>query len=1164
MRYRRDRAARRTGDFLDRHPLCPTRPTRSTRSIRCIIYRHLLSLSLILRFAKCFANQSLAAPSRTDEYVYMEFPFRIRLLLPCLLLLPALTPHALASFEEVQALFQSYCVECHGHAEAKSGVNLQRFDSEEAYLSEADLLDMMLWAIEEEEMPPRGSPQWLPEERLLAMQWLEKNLQLLRNANPNDPGFVVMSRLNMNQYEALIHDFTGVPIEVRSLLTPDSPAGEGFLNVGEAQSMSTAHFEGYLNAAKQVLRHATISPTHLLWHEAPNAEINDPSAFRNDRIERINSWFTREITDQLRHHQNALHDTVGMFFGAYLEAAWIYQHRDALGIPDATFASIAADYPVPLYPDSLQRLYAILTRDSSIHPAAEDKPDNLILHRLAAEWHALPAPDRSDPFSARSSIQSLAERYYQWINIGESIYVVGRRGFDRIPTRAEAEARARFRADSLKGIRHFNLDLTRANSRTLHFVAGDGGDGNSGDRVEWRNGLVRMTDGSELPWHEALTDWKSQDNSPLPRSPDGVITVTPPFWFSAVLPENATDLILEAAIPTGYEETATVQAVVTPQPPAKVVDAYGWIAGELPLGLDGHLTIDGQALLAGPQALFLHLRDAARAVSTSLRYVNVGDRTVHARMDEATASLLGVPWPQFETRDPSVFFALHPDDIIAQASPSALDEYQALQAQLHAAGQPLQQRAAQLLSDHFQTPWTEGHLPDPSQIAALPADLREAVNAAKAERDAEDALFPPMLSTFASRLWRRPALLEEIDSHYLPLFQQARQQGAPFESAAKQSLLAVLVAPPFLYQIRPIPGTDEELVPIDSHALASNLALALWSSLPDDALLADAASGALHNPEILAAHAQRMLADPRARHFVSEFAGFWLGFSGFDSFDAPDANRFPAFTNRLRDAMFQETSLFLLALFQENKPLTDLIHADYTYLNEPLARHYDIPGVEGTEMRKVALEDPRRGGILGMGTFLTRFSNPLRTSPVNRGAWILEQIIGEHLPPPPPNIPLISDDERNEEGLSTREQLELHRSNPACFSCHDRLDPLGIALENYDAIGRWRTEDLSGTPIDATGIFLSSNRTITGIDGVRDAITARQTQFLTNFSRKLLGYLIGRRVTVTDQPLIEEMVAALEVNENRPAAALAVAVQSPQFRFHRIKSSKPTTASLAP
>lgn len=1093
------------------------------------------------------------------------FPVTFSVLLLPLASLSAAGEHGFA--DRFRPLVQRYCVECHGNAQAKSGVNYEALPDAQAFLDDPELLDAMLWAVEAEEMPPHDAPQPTIDERVAIMEWLGGSLSLLENASPNDPGFVAMPRLNMNQYERIIQTVTGKPIAVSAMITPDSPAGEGFLNVGEAQPMSVGQFESFLAAAKKVTAHLRVLPeAGLHWQTAPLADTDGASGLRESLIESIEQWHTSQLNEQLREHRNALVDRYGQtgLFVPYFQAAWRYHHREARGEPEATFESLAEASEPKLYPDALRRFYGLLTVDPVLADDAEAMAENLVFTRWIDAWNELPGPDQMPEGEAATQVFSdLSQFCFETTEIDSRAYMVGRKGLDQIPPPSQPKERARFRGQLLQGVRLFDLDLRAAKDDHVWLVTGDAGDGGEGDRVIWEKGEVQFRDGSRRPWQEVFPEVVDWEGNRLPLSAEGSLEVGAPHAFGLALPKDATALTVQGRLHPDALDTTTVQLAVTDGEPRTRFHESGWIPGEQIVGVDGHLTIDGKAIHPGPKKLFEQVRDVALIGNSALRYTNVGRRTVFAHYDPSDLEQLGLPHPQVETRRSWVIFALPSEDLLFRATPEAVADYQDLHAMLRESAQPAQQALAKFLSEQGHD-LPEGHLPGNERIDSLPPELRteaaRLVEAARAERAAQDQQAEPLLTEFASKVWRRPAPQELVREIYLPLFTEARKQGATFDAALKTSITALLVSPPFLFQLREAKA-DQQIFPLGPYELASRLSFALWGSAPDEALLATAADGSIGQPEVLRRETRRMLADPRAMALVRDFGGYWLGWAGFETGASPDAGRFPEFNEALREAMVAETELYLLDLFQKDLPLTNLIESDYSFLNARLAQHYGIDGVEGNEMRKVSVPSDQRGGIFGMGSFLTKLSSPLRTSPVQRGAWILENVVGEHLPPPPANVPLISDDERNEAGETIREQLEAHRDNPACFSCHDRMDPLGIALENFDAIGRWRDRDLAGEPIDSTGLFVSNGETVDGLAGLRDVVRDRQQKFVAHFCRKLLGYFLGRSVTVTDQPLLDEMQQVLEANHFQPQAAIEAVVTSNQFRNRTFKSVDSELAS---
>jgi hypothetical protein len=385
------------------------------------------------------------------------------------------------------------------------------------------------------------------------------------------------------------------------------------------------------------------------------------------------------------------------------------------------------------------------------------------------------------------------------------------------------------------------------------------------------------------------------------------------------------------------------------------------------------------------------------------------------------------------------------------------------------------------------------------------------------------------------------------------------------ETAAREVLVRILVSPHFLYKAEtlpaaplatqgdpatpaPTPAPAPAEIPLDPHQLASRLAYFLWASTPDASLRQAAADGSLAKPEVRKAHIHRMLKDPKAAALGKEFAGQWLEFAGFAEKTTMDAEKFPEFTPELRAAMDEETRLFFENLVRQDRPVRDILLADYTYLNESLARHYQIPNVVGPEFRQVSVKGQPRGGLLGMGSVLAKTSRPHRTSPVLRGNWLLNAVLGTPVPPPPNAVPELA--EHPEKPTSLRAQLEQHRLDPACASCHNRIDPLGFALERFDPLGRLREKDDLGQPLD-TSASLTDGTTFDGFEGLRRYLASRESNFTKLFSRKLIAYALGRPVLPSDTALISTMQEQLKTHDTRFSAAVIALVESRQFLNRR-------------
>jgi hypothetical protein len=403
------------------------------------------------------------------------------------------------------------------------------------------------------------------------------------------------------------------------------------------------------------------------------------------------------------------------------------------------------------------------------------------------------------------------------------------------------------------------------------------------------------------------------------------------------------------------------------------------------------------------------------------------------------------------------------------------------------------------------------------------------------------------LRDLARRAWRRPVSAPEM-ARLLEFYQQTRRRGADSRTATLAAAKAVLVSPNFLFRIEKDPPGQTPAA-IDDHALASRLSYFLWASMPDATLFALADAGRLSQPKVLEAQVMRMLADPKARALSEQFVGQWLGIRTLGSVAAPDPQKFPEFTPALREAMMTEPTEFFAGLVRENRSLLELLDSDYAWVNADLARHYGILGVNGSTFIRVSLSDRRRGGVTGMAAVLTQTSYPQRTSPVLRGKWLLEEVFGTPPPPPPPLVATLSPNDEKSEGLTFRQRLEKHRKDPNCAACHARLDPLGFALENFDPIGRWRTQ-VSGESVDASG-ELPGGVVIVGPEALKQVLLERKQLFLRHLTEKMLAYALGRGVEYYDIPAVKRITEAVASDGHRAPKLILEIVRSEPFRLRR-------------
>jgi mono/diheme cytochrome c family protein len=406
-----------------------------------------------------------------------------------------------------------------------------------------------------------------------------------------------------------------------------------------------------------------------------------------------------------------------------------------------------------------------------------------------------------------------------------------------------------------------------------------------------------------------------------------------------------------------------------------------------------------------------------------------------------------------------------------------------------------------------------------------------------------------IVTRFATRAFRRPVAPAEVD-RLLQLFDKAQKDGERFENCVKLALYRVLVSPHFLFRVErdPPDAVAGKAYPVGEYALASRLSYFLWSSMPDAELFGLAQKGELRKNQD--AQVKRMLKDPRSAAFVQNFAGQWLTLRSLSNIN-PDPKVFPGFDEDLRSAMYRETEMFFNAMLREDHNILDFLDADFSFVNERLAKHYGIDGVKGSEFRRVMLP-PTRGGLLTQASILALTSYPTRTSPVQRGKWVLEQILNTPPPPPPPDVPNL-DEARQLKG-SLRQVMEMHRTNPICASCHQRMDPIGFGFENYDAIGRWRVKD-GNFPIDPSGV-LPDGKAFKGPAELKRILKEKKELFARCLSEKVLTYAVGRGLEYYDRCAIDRVVAALEKNDYRFSTLLLEVVKSEPFQMRTAQAPK--------
>ncbi len=1048
-------------------------------------------------------------------------------------LLVAQTLVAAPSREAAEAVFQQSCHACHGDAAAMGGVSLTKLGAEASMGPGFQQWEKVIDVLESGRMPPEGAPQPSAAERADAASWVRAGLDAYAREHAGDPGRVTVRRLTSGEYAYVIRDLTGVDIDLGPGFVSDAVGGEGFTSFGDVQFMQDSSFERYLEAAKTVADHAVIGAGPLGFYRDPGM-----SGFELSAIHRIHDIY-RE------HGFRAVAAEGGRAFGLEqygkaFYAAWEYKHRDELGLGELTLERLAARES--LSPKFLAHIWSVLQLRNAAYPTSE----------VLARFDALPAPGapEAEVRAAATKIQELVINWPRWL-FGAGALAAGGAGDERALVITDAALAAKT-AEKLTFVQRI-----RERGKAFMHVAVTRTDPGSAaiPVVRFRNVAVRMErDLPPKPLREMLDDdliaeigfGRGLDGEII--GPDDFVTEgDTSFGFELDIPDDSRGFAVTMEVELDLERSGEAIARVLISETAEESGRPAW------------------ALLGDPTT------EAFRAWKDNvLAYAGRFPQTSHGEPTPSDRDPIPDPWdntynePERDRFHQRVKYFRQDDFLVEKMAGNAV------RIRLDQAWNDLKssfefhQAWLDFLEDKYALELDGKGIAELTEhdIAEIPAEARRYVERLVREHDAvqrtmkaaepghlEDAL------SFAARAWRRPLRATE-QQELRSFYARTRENFELDHRRAIRTLLArILVAPDFLYRLEQ-PGQLSGTGRLNDWEVANRLSFFLWSSAPDAELRRAASAGELSEPANVAAQARRMLADPKARRIATEFFGQWLGFYRFDEYRGVDAKRFPEFTGEVRAAMYDEAVSFFQHVVQQNRPIREMISADYTFLNEALAKHYGIDREVGSmdvELVENAGDD-HRGGMLRLGAVLTATSAPLRTSPVKRGDWLLRRVVGTPTPPPPPNVELLPADDKAFGGKTIREQLEEHSRNPTCASCHTRIDPLGFPLEHYDSIGRWRETYSEGQPIDDRSTLQDSTE-IAGMDGLIDYLDNQQEQVLRTFSKKLLGYALGRTMLASDKLLLDEMI---ETGGDATFADLAAkVVVSRQFLERRGRDEDP-------
>ncbi len=1038
----------------------------------------------------------------------------------------------------IRGHLERFCFECHSEDHSEAGVNLQRLATETSFAPHFRIWQRVTDQLHQGRMPPQEGmqPDDLQRQQLLA--GVRTGLRQAVDQYAGDPGRVVIRRLTSAEYVYTVRDLTGLDLMLDQGFGSDAVGGAGFTNTGIVQFIQDSTLERYLEAARQISDRAVLGAGPLTFYQDPGQIGFELSAVhRIQKIYRLHGFRTAagEFGEAF-----GLEKFPRSFF-----VAWRYKHREKIGCPDSSISSLAEDEEIE--PRFAEYIYQLMGRDDLLFPTSE----------IVDSWRQLPVPEGPDEkllLDVRQQCDEITKQVHTW----QSRFAENADDPEQSPVLREDL----FHATKTHA---FEMDLTwPEESTTLEIVVTIEPamrNTNPDSVVIWRNPEIQFL----------LNKQATQDPQPLrkqvtlpveedlkfglhPRGgkigPDDFVTIgAQSLTLELPIPTgvNSARLQITPEIDTTFGEDCIVRSKVELKAPPGVPPVSGLLANDtsaefkswksgvfqfarlLPPRSHGEPAPSDRDPI--PPLIDSKYNNPERNnFHSRIKYYrddkflvnNILDGAVRERLDQAWDDVLG----SFEFHDWWLRF-------IAQKFGNELGDR--TMANLDAAWIDDLPSEARL---HVQKLHREFHSIHASFEAAQDGHVEDVVQ-------------------LAARAWRRPLLASEAErlrSYYRTLRTDLKLE---HRVAVGALISRVFVSPEFLYRAEHV-TEENQTTALSDFELASRLSYFLWSSLPDEELRRAAEEGELSNPQQLVQQAQRMLKDPKAERFATEFFGQWFGFYRFDQHRGVDPERFPEFVDSLKRSMYQEAIAFFDHVVRNNRPANEILFANYSFLNRQLAEHYGVDVDLADERVLQKVDDVgrfHRGGLLRLGAVLTLTSAPRRTSPVKRGDWVLRRTLGTAVPPPPADAGSIPADDVLADGLSVPQRLEAHRRDVACVNCHSRFDALGFALEGFDPLGRWRDQYRDGNPIDTSGELRDGTR-ISGEDGLHEYLASQQDRFHRTLCTKLLGYALGRQESVGDLPLVEQMQEHL-ARGGGLSELVECLVGSRQFRYHGVMTEQP-------
>ncbi len=1040
-------------------------------------------------------------------------------------------PRAADPFRDtVLPFLNAYCVRCHD-AKKKSGeLDLARFKTSATLLDDFRQWEHVVTFLKKGEMPPASAKQPPAAARAEAIAALEGVLLAEARKLDGDPGAVPPRRLTNAEYDNTIHDLTGVDMRPAASFPIDPSSGEGFSNTGEALTMSPSLFKKYYAAAEHVANHALLTPDGLRFAPHPAVTFAGRQKYAESAILR---FYEAHAVDPEKH----------------LASLWQYRKRPVGTVEaGAKEAGLNARYA--------RQLWDLLEGKSE---------DRFVLRWLRSRWAAAAAVGEARALAA--DVKRLSQR----LCVPETPAIVADAGNGPVEhlarRRRTAEGRDQFDTAHLASQKSAVDYRNVMGLETIKVVvrAEDVWDIKASGRVVLKGEFTTnapTTDGKKRwPLREVIARHAPALAAKLTFEGDAIV-LKAPGTLEVELPAKAFplkgkgDVRLTAECRLAGDGAVRVHVSadgMTPSGPAAPL-ASGAIAEEYAASAAAFCRVfpnrfyhvDGtRGLSAGFHLIEGFFRDDAPLCRTVLTEAE------NRELDRLWSELYFITGIWEKMLRGFVFFERSERNFLK-----------------HKDFDPFKEEDPELVRDTTLASFQEVYLRRAGvkltgdalakhPISVFFSDVRAGLKwQAKTLAKGEPAYLRDLLA-FAERAYRRPLADDErarLEKFYAKV---CRDEAHGVEAAVRASIIRVLVSPHFAMHFTPAPE-GKAVAPLPDLALASRLSYFLWAGPPDAELLALAKAGKLRDDKALREQARRMMRDPKVARLAQEMFGQWLGYRDFVTRDSVSRAAFPAFDDALRQAMFEEPTRLITHLIQEGKPITALLDGDETFVNAKLARHYGLPAPPGAEWAKVSgLREKGRGGVMGMAVFLTRNSQPERTSPVKRGFWVVHKVLGEHIPPPPPDVAVLPAKETDTKGKTIRQLLKLHVEDAKCASCHQRFDPAGLAMEGFDPIGRARAKDLAGRPIDDV-VSLPDGKESRGVPAFASHLARERKQdFLRTLTQKLVGYALGRSLQLSDRPLLERMRADLEKGGYHLGKALEMVASSRQFREQRQKDFTP-------